>query len=78
MMVRACPRGCKGACELAKRKPDGPGETVFIARPNDAANPTIDRCWLIVPYAVLKSPEWRAAKHEADQKRKEASDASAD
>lgn len=70
-MPRACPRGCRGACELAKRKADGPGETLFIPNGNDPTSPTVDRCWLMVPYDVLKRPEWRAAKHEADEKRRE-------
>ncbi len=67
---RVCPRGCVGACELAKRKASGSGETLFVPNPNDPANPTVDRCWLMVPKAVLSGPEWVAARREAAELRR--------
>lgn len=69
MGPRPCPRGCVGACELAKRSTIGPGETMFTARPNDPLNPDPAKCWIMVDRRTLASPAWIEVLAEVQAKR---------
>lgn len=74
MTPRACPRGCVGPCELAKRSHPHPGETLYTARPNNLADPTPDKCWLMVDVDRLDPKtraDWLRIKADADDKRKD-------